>query len=348
MNDWGLLELELQKTVQLHAPYLVFNGDIDDESLSKTGRGIVDWCPGRVAGQMRLPGGTIDIGVPYLSVAEAVEKGVRSFIIGITPIGGQLSEDWFPVVVEAIEAGFDIVSGLHSRLTDIPEFVAAASRSGARLIDIRVPPRGIPVGTGKKRSGKRVLMVGTDCAVGKKYSALALTRALTGMGIKATFRATGQTGIMIAGRGIAVDAVVADFISGAAELLSPANDDDHWDVIEGQGSLFNPGYAAVSLGLMHGSQPDALVVCHEATLTKILGWPDYSIPSLDECMETNLRMARLTNPDVRIAGLSINTSKLAEDQRGQFLDDLSKRTGLPCSDPMVDGSQAIAENIRDI
>ncbi len=348
MSDWELLELTQQETTQLDAPYLIFNGDIDDESFSKTGRGIVDWCPDRVAGQMRLPGGTLDIGVPYLSVAEAVEKGVRSFVIGITPIGGQMPVHWYPVVVEAIEAGIDIVSGLHSRLTDIPEFVEAASRSGARLIDIRVPPPGIPVGSGEKRSGKRVLMVGTDCAVGKKYSALALTRALTGLGINATFRATGQTGIMIAGNGIAVDAVVADFISGAAELLSPANDDDHWDVIEGQGSLFNPGYAAVSLGLMHGSQPDALVICHEATLTQILGWPEYSIPSLDECMETNLRMARLTNPDVRIAGLSINTSKLAEDKRGQYLDDLSKEMGLPCSDPMIDGALAIAESIKDI
>lgn len=336
------------KTTQLDAPYLIFNGDVDDESFGKTGRGIVDWCPDRVAGQMRLPGGTIDIGVPHLSVAEAFEKGVRSFVIGITPIGGQLPVHWFPVVVEAIEAGIDIVSGLHSRLTDIPEFVEAANRSGARLIDIRVPPAGIPVGNGEKRSGKRVLMVGTDCAVGKKYTALALTRALTGMDVNATFRATGQTGIMIAGSGIAVDAVVADFISGAAELLSPDNDDDHWDVIEGQGSLFNPGYAAVSLGLMHGSQPDALVICHEATLTQILGWPDYSIPSLDECMETNLRMARLTNPNVRIAGLSINTSKLAADKRGQFLDDLSKKMGLPCSDPMIDGSLSIAKSITDI
>jgi len=339
--------LTLQKTVKLEAPYLIFNGDIDDESYSKTGRGIVDWCPDRVAGQMRLPGGTIDIGVPELSLAQAVEKGVRSFIIGITPIGGQLPVHWFPVVMEAIEAGIDIVSGLHSRLVDIPEFVVAAKRSGSRLMDIRVPPAGIPVGNGKKRSGKRVLMVGTDCAVGKKYSALALTRALSALGINATFRATGQTGIMIAGTGIAVDAVVADFISGAAEILSPDNDDDHWDVIEGQGSLFNPGYAAVSLGLMHGSQADALVICHQATLTQVLGWPGYSIPSLRECMETNLHMALLTNPEVRIAGLSINTSKLPADERAQYLADLSQEMELPCSDPMVDGSQVIAENVRD-
>lgn len=307
----------------------------------------MDWRRDLVAGQMRLPGGTIDLEIPELSLAEATEKGVRSLIIGITPIGGQLPPHWFPTVLEAIDAGIDIVSGLHSRLTDIPEFVAAADKSGARLIDIRTPPAEIAVGNGRKRSGKRVLMVGTDCAVGKKYSALALALALTELGVKATFRATGQTGIMIAGTGIAVDAVVADFISGAAEALSPDNDEDHWDVIEGQGSLFNPGYAGVSLGLMHGSQPDALVLCHEATLTQILGWPDYSIPPLDECMETSLRMARLTNPRVRMAGVSINTSKLKQEERDSYLADIAAKMGLPCSDPMIDGAQPIARNIRD-
>ena len=307
----------------------------------------MDWRGDLVAGQMRLPGGTIDLEVPELSMVEATEKGVRSLIIGITPIGGQLPPHWFPRVLKAIDAGIDIVSGLHSRLADIPEFVAAADKSGARLIDIRTPPAEIAVGNGRKRSGNRVLMVGTDCAVGKKYSALAMARALTKLGVKATFRATGQTGIMIAGTGIAVDAVVADFISGAAEALSPDNDEDHWDVIEGQGSLFNPGYAGVSLGLIHGSQPDALVLCHEATLTQILGWPDYSIPPLDECMETSLRMARLTNPKVRMAGISINTSKLKQEERDSYLADLAAKLGLPCSDPMVDGAQPIAENIRD-
>jgi len=333
--------------VRIDAPYLIFTGDCDDESFSKTGRGLVDWRRDKVAGQMRLPGGTIDLEIPELSMAEATEKGVRSLIIGITPIGGQLPPHWFPRVLEAIDAGIDIVSGLHSRLVDIPEFVAAAEKSGARLVDIRTPPAEIAVGTGRKRSGNRILMVGTDCAVGKKYSALALAHALTELDMKATFRATGQTGIMIAGTGIAVDAVVADFISGAAEALSPDNDDDHWDVIEGQGSLFNPGYAGVSLGLIHGSQPDALVLCHEATLTQILGWPDYSIPALDECMETSLRMARLTNPEVRMAGFSINTSKLGPDERAKYLAELAAETGLPCSDPMVDGARPIAENIRD-
>jgi len=335
------------KTVQIEAPYLIFLGDIEGESFGKTGKGLVDWRPDKVAGQIRLPGCGMDLGVTEMSVAEARENGVRSLIIGCTPIGGQLPQHWHSIVSEAIEAGIDIVAGLHSRLSDIEEFVEAAGRSGSRLIDVRTPPDGIPVGNGKKRSGKRVLMVGTDCAVGKKYSALALASAMSESGMKATFRATGQTGIMLAGEGIAVDAVVADFISGAAELISPANDDDHWDVIEGQGSLFNPGYAGVSLGLMHGSQPDALVLCHEATLMAILGWPDYSIPTIAECMETNLRLARLTNSGVRFAGISINTSRLEKDKRSDYLDNLAKETGLPCVDPVADGSGTIATYIKE-
>ena len=336
-----------QATVaRLRAPYLLFLGDIEDEVFGKTGFGLRQWCPDLISGQLRLPGCGINLNVPDVNIAEAAAQGVGSLVIGITPIGGQLPEHWFPVIREAIEAGIDIVSGLHSRLNEIPEFVEAAAESGAKLIDVRTPPDGIPVGTGAKRPGKRVLMVGTDCAVGKKYSALALTRAMNDIGMNATFRATGQTGIMIAGEGIAVDAVVADFISGAAELISPANEPDHWDVIEGQGALFNPGFAGVTLGLIHGSQADALVMCHEATLTEIVGWQGYPIPPLDECMQTYLHMARLTNPDVRFVGLSINTSKLEEDERRPYLERLSDETNLPCVDPVAQGSDAIARHIR--
>lgn len=331
---------------QLRAPYLIFLGDIKDPVFGKTAFGLQQWCPDRVAGQIRLENCGIDIGVPDMSVEEAAEQGVASLVIGSAPIGGALPDTWLPVVREAIDRGMDVVSGLHSRLKDNPEFVAAAEKSGARLVDVRTPPTNIPVGTGVNRSGHRALMVGTDCAVGKKYSALALAGALKEAGVSATFRATGQTGIMIAGEGIAVDAVVADFISGAAELISPENDPDHWDVIEGQGSLFNPGYAGVTLGLMHGSQPDALVMCHEATQTEIIGWQGYAIPPIDECMETYLHMARLTNPDVRFVGLSINTSKLPGDERQPYLDTLAEQTGLPCVDPVIDGSAAIAESIR--
>ena len=341
------MDMKQNTVAKLRAPYLLFLGDIEDESYSKTGSGLLEWCPDQVAGQIRLPGCGVDLKIPELTITEAAAQGIGSLVISITPIGGQLPDDWRPAILEAIAAGIDIVSGLHSKLADDPEFVAVAENSGAKLVDVRTPPSDIPVGTGAKRTGKRALMVGTDCAVGKKYSALALTRAMHDMGIKATFRATGQTGIMIAGEGIAVDAVIADFVSGAAELLSPDNDAGHWDVIEGQGSLYNPGYAGVTLGLIHGSQPDALVLCHEAKLTRIIGWADYAIPPLDECMDTYLRMAKLTNPNVKFAGLSINTSKLSADDRRSYLDRLSEQMNLPCVDPIIDGSAAIARHLID-
>ena len=246
---------------------------------------------------------------------------------------------------EAAAAGMDIVCGLHLKLVDHPAVVAAAQRSGARLIDVRVPPPGLPVGTGIRRSGKRLLTVGSDCAVGKKFTALALHGAMREAGMNSTFRATGQTGIMIAGEGIPVDAVVADFVSGAAECISPDNAEDHWDIIEGQGSLFHPGYSGVSLGLLHGSQPDAFVVCHEAGRRKVSGWEHFDLPSIGECIEQHTIMGRRTNPAIRCVGISINSSALPSEQRADFLAEQSQRTGLPWVDPMIDGCGAIVKRI---
>jgi len=199
---------------------------------------------------------------------------------------------------------------------------------------------------GPRRSGKRVLTVGTDCALGKKYTALALTRALQALGAPATFRATGQTGIMIAGSGVAVDAVIADFIAGAAEALSPDNAPEHWDVIEGQGALFHPAYAGVTLGLLHGSQPDALVLCHDPSRTTIEGYPDCPIPDLQHAIDRYLEAARLTNRAVRCVGVSINSSTLAEAQWQAYARDLSQRLGLPVVDPLRGGVAALAQALQ--
>jgi uncharacterized NAD-dependent epimerase/dehydratase family protein len=188
-----------------------------------------------------------------------------------------------------------------------------------------------------------VLTVGTDCALGKKYTALALTSALHARGIAATFRATGQTGIMIAGAGIAIDAVVADFVAGAAESLSPANDPAHWDVIEGQGALFHPAYAGVTLGLIHGSQPDALVLCHDPSRRSIDEYPDHPIPSLESAMSQYLTAARVTNPNARFVGISLNTSSLDGESRRKLMASLRADFGLPVVDPILDGAGAIAE-----
>ncbi len=333
------------QSIELRPPYLILIGDDDDPTYAKTGFGIVHWRRDRVAGQLRFEGCPLDLGVPDMTVAEAAAAGVRTLVIGVAPIGGVVPDTWWEVIVEAAAAGLDIACGLHLRLADVPAVRDAAARSGARLIDVRVPPAGIPVGTGRKRTGKRLLTVGTDCAVGKKYSALAIHKALEHAGHKATFRATGQTGIMLAGSGIPIDAVVTDFVSGAAEALSPDNDDDHWDVIEGQGSLFHPGYAAVSLGLLHGSQPDAIVVCHDPTRSEVAGWSGYKIPSILECIERNIHLGQLTSPDIRCVGICVNTSALADSARDDILSATRQETGLPCVDPIIDGCDAIVSGL---
>jgi len=333
--------------VHFRAPYLLFIGDEQDHTYAKTALGLVHWRRDLVAGQLRLSPNAIDVDVPDLDIEAAVQAGVNSLLIGVATVGGIMPEHWWRVIITAAQAGLDIVSGLHGRLADNPELAAAASSSGAKLIDVRMPPPGIPVGTGRKRTGKRVLTVGTDCAIGKKYSALSLNAALQAIGANSTFRATGQTGIMIAGEGIPIDAVVADFISGAAEMLSPDNDVNHWDVIEGQGSLFHPGYAGVSLGLLHGSQPDAVVVCHDATRTVVSGWPEYALPGVAECIALNLTLGRRTNPDIRCAGVCVNTSGLPSDKRASYLKKLAAEVDLACVDPVIDGCAPIARLLTE-
>ena len=263
-------------------------------------------------------------------------------MIGVAAVGGVLPTQWLTELEAALDAGLDVVSGQHSRLSSFPTLVQAAARSGARLIDVRHSDQTFPAGTGSKRSGKRVLTVGTDCALGKKYTALALTKALQARGLAATFRATGQTGVMIAGEGVAIDAVIADFVAGAAEQLSPANSPDHWDVIEGQGALFHPAYAGVTLGLLHGSQPDALVLCHDPSRDTIEGYPDFPIPALQVAIDRYVEAARLTNRAVRCIGLSINSSTLSDAQWTDYARDQSLKLKLPVVDPLRGGVDALA------
>jgi uncharacterized NAD-dependent epimerase/dehydratase family protein len=332
--------------IELRPPYLVFVGDISSPVYAKTGFGIVHWRRELCLGQYRLSSAAIDLGLPDLTPAEAVAAGARTMVVGVANVGGFYPETWTDALLGATRVGLDIVAGMHSRLADLPGLAEAARSAGTRLIDARVPPKGLPVGTGKKRTGRRLLTVGTDCAVGKKYTALALEREMLARGMKATFRATGQTGIMIAGVGLAIDAVVADFLSGAAEVLSPDNDPDHWDVIEGQGAIFHPGYAGVTFGLLLGSQPDAIVLCHEAGRTTTELWPDYPLPGLEEFIERYLLLGRITNPAIRCVGISINSSPLALDRRAVFLAELSDSLGLPCVDPMADGVGPIVDALH--
>jgi len=338
-----------QTNVQLEAPYLIFLGDVGDDGHAKTGFGVLHWRADRCAGQMRLPECNVDLGLAEMDVVQAVAAGIRTAVIGVAPTGGQIVQAWVPPLVDLARAGIDIASGMHSRLIDMPELVDAADESGARLIDIRVPPKDLPVGRGARRTGKRVLTVGTDCAVGKKYTALSLHRELSERGVQATFRATGQTGIMIAGSGIPIDAVVADFVSGAAEVLSPDNDPDHWDVIEGQGSLLHPSYAGVALGLIHGSQPDAVVLCHDAGREEVLGLEGcFPVPPIDEVIDMVVHAARVTNPGCACVGISVNTSAMTDEERSAYLADLESNYGLPCADPVATGMSAIADALLEM
>lgn len=325
--------------------YLLFLGDVCERLDAKTACGLVDWAPDRCVGQWRLPACGIDLGLQDMDFLEARAAGAQTMVIGVTPFGGAIALEWVAPIVAALAAGLNVASGMHTRLEQVPEIAAAARASGASLFNVRVPARDYPIGSGRKREGRRLLMVGTDCAVGKKYSALAITRDMKSAGLKATFRATGQTGILIAGEGIAIDAIVTDFVAGAAEALSPDNHPDHWDVIEGQGSLFHPAYAGVSVGLLHGSQPDAIVLCHAAGRTHVDGYPDFALPSLEECIETNLGMARLTNPAVRCAGISINTLRLTAGERDAHLSSIQDRFGLPCFDPVATGARILAQHL---
>jgi len=322
----------------LPQPYLLFLGDTTEPGYAKTAFGLRDWAGDRVVGEWGC-GATVSTGLPFLTPKEARARGARGLVIGVANSGGIIYDSWIPALVEALEAGLDIVSGMHMRLADAPQLKAAAARYGRRLIDIRTPPKHIPIGSGSKRSGKRLLTVGTDCALGKKYTALALARAFVKCGVDADFRATGQTGILIAGSGMPMDAVVADFEAGAAELLSPAAAPDHWDVIEGQGSLFHPAYAGVSLGLLHGSQPDVFVVCHEPGREFVLGHEEFALPSIEETIDMTLRLGRRTNPAIRCAGVSLNTGKLGEVAALELLASESARLGLPVADPMRGGKE---------
>jgi uncharacterized NAD-dependent epimerase/dehydratase family protein len=331
--------------IEFAVPYVVFLGDANDEAFAKTALGLIQWRRENCAGQVRLPGCKVDAGVTDLSVAQAKGAGVRSLIVGSAAVGGAIPPHWIATLCEAALLGIDIVAGLHMPLADLAHLAEAAAAGGARLIDVRVPPAGLPVGSGRKRTGLRLLTVGTDCACGKKYTALALEREMRARAMKCDFRASGQTGIMIAGRGVPLDAVVADFLTGAAEVLSPANDADHWDVIEGQGSIFHPGFLQVTIGLLVGSQPDAFVVCHDPLRKEMLGCPSFLLPSIGEVIERTIDIGRLTNPAIRCAGIAVNTSKMPGDARTLLLKQYANEFALPCVDPLIDGVAAIVDRL---
>lgn len=323
----------------LPAPYLLFLGDTTEAGFAKTALGLRDWAGDRCLAEHALPGATVSTGLPAMTPREAAAAGARAMVIGVANQGGVVPEAWMPALLEAIDAGLALVAGMHVRLADLPPLADAAARRGTNLIDLRTPPAGLPIASGRRRSGRRLLTVGTDCALGKKYTALAIARGLRARGLDATFRASGQTGIMIAGEGIAIDAVVADFAAGAAELLSPDAAPGHLDVIEGQGSLFHPAYAPVSLALLHGSQPDLFVVCHQPGRAEILGTPGYRVPPIEAVIAQTVAVGQLTNPAIRCAGVSLNTGALHPEEAARVIAETADRLGVPAADPIRGGER---------
>lgn len=326
-------------------PYLMFLGDAADQLAAKTAAGVAYWRPDWCIGQFRLPDCHADLGLPDMTLEEAQQAGVKTLVLGVANRGGVISESWIAVLDEALDRGFDIASGLHNKVADIPAIADKAAALGRQIFDVRHPTRSFEVASGKKRSGKRLLTVGTDCSVGKMYASLALEKEMRARGMSADFRATGQTGILIAGDGISVDAVVADFISGSVEWLAPENDPEHWDLIEGQGSLFHASFAGVTMGLIHGSQPDALIMCHEPTRAHMRGLPDYPLPDLELCISRNLEAARLTNPNATFIGIAVNTAAMGEEEALDYLKETERALGLPAQDPVRQGVDRLVDNL---
>ncbi len=327
-------------------PYLLFLGDAPDQLAAKTANGVKVWRPEWCVGQLRLAGCKADLGIPDVTLEEAVAKGAKTMILGVANRGGTFGADWQATMIKALELGLDLASGLHSKITDLPVVVETAAKHGRQLFDVRHPTETFPIGTGDKRPGLRLLTVGTDCSLGKMFTALALEREMKARGMKVSFRATGQTGIFIAGSGLSVDAVVSDFISGAIETLCPANDPDHWDVVEGQASVLHPSYAGVTTGLVHGSQPDAMVMCHEPGRPHMRGLPGRPMPDIADCIAAHETVARLTNPAAKVIGFSVNTASLDEGEADAFLKGLEDRYGLPASDPVRKGVSNIIDRVQ--
>jgi uncharacterized NAD-dependent epimerase/dehydratase family protein len=332
----------------IQTPYLLFLGDAPDQLAAKVAQGIRDWRPENAVAQYRMDGCNADLGIADMTLAQARDAGAKTLVIGVANRGGVISAAWKAVLIEAIEMGFDLASGLHNLLNDEPDLVAVAEKHGRQLFDVRIPTVDYPIANGKKRSGKRCLAVGTDCSVGKMYTALAMDKTMRERGMKSTFRATGQTGILITGGGVPLDAVIADFMAGSVEYLTPDNDDDHWDLIEGQGSLFHVSYSGVTMALVHGGQPDALILCHEPTRPHMRGLPDYTPPSLEQVRDVALTLARVANPACQVVGVSVNTQHMSDTDARAYLAQVETDMGLPATDPFRYGANKLVDALAEV
>jgi len=340
--------LQGRTRAMIATPYLLFLGDAPDSLAAKVAQGIADWRPEYAVGQLRLPECGANVGLKDMTLEQARNAGAKTLVIGVANRGGTFSRAWKELLIKALSMGYDLASGLHSLLKDDPDLAATARTHGRVLHDVRVPATRHPIANGRKRTGKRCLAVGTDCSVGKMYTALSMDAEMHRRGMKSTFRATGQTGILVTGSGVPLDAVVADFMSGAIEHLTPDNDEDHWDHIEGQGSLFHVSFSGVTLALIHGGQPDALVLAHEPVRKHMRGLPEYGLPSLETLRDTALPLAQVANPACQITGVSVNTRHMSAEEAAACLADIESRLGLPATDPFRFGADKLVDALETI
>jgi uncharacterized NAD-dependent epimerase/dehydratase family protein len=287
--------------------------------------------------------------VPIVAtIEEAVERGAQTMLIGIAPTGGRLDDEWRALVLEAIERGLNVEAGLHTILADDPQFAAAAQKAGVTLRDLRLPPAdlGVPRGPNRRREGVRVVhSVGSDVAIGKKAVTVELDAAARARGLSSVYVPTGQTGVAIAGWGIAVDHVLADYVSGAAErLVDEGGDHGELLFVEGQGSLFHPAYSAVTLGLLHGCSPDLLILAHRAGATHFEGYPDVALPSLPELIAAYETVCRPLRP-VRVVAIALNTSRLGEGEARAAIAQTEDETGLTADDLVRYGADRVLDAV---
>jgi uncharacterized NAD-dependent epimerase/dehydratase family protein len=330
--------------------YLVLaEGYSGDEHYGKTTYGVIRYGPAPVVAVLdsERAGETVE-GVPVVgSVADALPYEPTTALVGVAVAGGRLPPVWRGILRAALEAGLDVEAGMHEFLADDPALAALAREHGAELRDYRRPPEGlsVPTGANLEHGASVVLTVGSDCAVGKKTVAVELDRAARARGLRSVFVPTGQTGIMIAGWGIAVDAVVSDFLAGAAERLvveGAARGDLLF--VEGQGAILHPQFSGVTLGLYHGSAPHALVLVHRAGDTEIEGVPGHAIPPLPELVRLYEALALPVRP-ARVAAIALNTGRYGDDEAREAIAAVAAETGLPTDDPVRFGPDSLLDAV---
>jgi uncharacterized NAD-dependent epimerase/dehydratase family protein len=342
--------------------YLILAEGQFGEPGSKTAMGVIRYGRDEVAAVLDSTRAGRDVAewlgpehaAPIVSsLAQALPLGPTALLIGTAPQGGRIPPAWRAIIADAIVHGLDIVSGLHEFVSEDAEFSALAATHGVELIDHRRPPQRHEVALGRKHGpGKHViLLVGTDCAIGKMTVALELRRAALAAGLAGVFVPTGQTGIMIEGWGVSVDRVISDFVNGTAEwLVEQAEAMGDWIFVEGQGAIDHPAYSAVTVGLLHGSTPQAMVLVHQPGRRGHLGWEQATgmaspILPLPESIRLYETVANAVAPS-RVAAIALNTSLLAEEEARAEIARVAEETGLPVDDPYRFGPERLFGRLR--